>query len=58
MNKQEKQIKFLSQQNVYHTLLLAAYALLPLQTSQKYILLFLYLLITAIDVIKIKKGEK
>lgn len=58
MTKQEKQIKFLSNQNAYHAFLIAAYAVLPLQTNQKYILLFLYLLLTTIDVIKIKKGEK
>lgn len=56
--KQANQIKFLSQQNTYHIFLIAAYAVLPLQTNQKYILLFLYLLMTTIDVIKIKKGDK
>lgn len=56
--KQEKQIKFLSQQNVYHTLLIAAYAVLPLTSQEKYILLFLYLLMTTRDVMRIKKGEK
>ena len=53
-----KKLELLMKQNTYHTFLIAAYALLPLETNQKHILLFLYLLITAIDVIKTKKGEK
>lgn len=60
LEKLEKQVKFLSNQNFFHSVLITTFLSLPMTAQEKEGLLILYLILTIIDVITIafKKGEK